>query len=194
MNTKSQIYKFGVSLLVVLVGLVACKKKEDGQAETPTYRYLGGVCYNSQNQVVAPQFCVNVGGNPGYYLQNGQCFSPQGQPVQIQLCQSANHGGYYMNNGYCYNSQGVSVPNSFCSNSGYNSGYYFANGYCYNLQGTTVPTQFCQNINGGIGGLQCYGNYIYRSGYWTQMIYCNGADCQGLQLIEISTNRSVTCR
>ena len=152
--------------MVGTLALIACKKKDDNvnSAQTPTYYYSNGICYNNFNQ-----------------------------PVAQQLCNSMVNNGYYMANGYCYNQQQQVVPNQYCTNTA-NNGYYMANGYCYGPQGVVVPNQFCNQINNGFNGQQCYGTYIYQSNFWTNMISCNGANCRGLTLVEVSTNRTVTCQ
>lgn len=192
MKTQNYIYNIGLAVLVALVSMVACKKKDDSStAQTPTYQYVNGQCVNTLNQQVMPaQYCQQTNTNNGYYMLNGQCYSPQGQVVAYQYCQQSNNG-YYVTNGQCYSPQGQPVAYQYCQQT--NGGYYMQNGYCYSPQGQIVSNQLCAQ-NGGISGQACYGTYLYQSGYWTNMIYCNGANCRGYTLVEVSTNRTVTCQ
>jgi len=184
---------------LTVLALVACNKKSDDNniAQTPQiYNMINGVCYNNVNQVVPNTLCTNN----GYYMSNGSCYSSTGQIMpNTTYCTQANNG-YYLANGVCYSSNGQMMPNTtYCSNvnNGLNNGYYLSNGYCYSSTGQMMPnTSYCTNGGnmGGIGAQQCYGSFLYQSGYWSQMVYCNGQNCRGYTLTEVSTNRSVTCQ
>lgn len=192
-NLKSLVY---VALSVL--ALIACNKKDDNNlANTPqNYQMINGVCYNNLNQQVAQQLCT-YNGNNGYYLSNGVCYNNMNQPMpNTSYCMNNGSNGYYLNNGICYSNTGQMMPNtSYCTNNS-NNGYYMSGGYCYSSTGQMMPnTSYCTNaINGGMVGQQCYGQYLYQSGYWSQMVWCNGANCRGYTLYEVNTNRAVTCQ
>jgi hypothetical protein len=205
---KSLIY-FGLTL----AALVACNKKDDssGNIATTPYVMQNGNCVNSANgQIVAPNLCTNGynncnnGLNNGYYMNGGYCYSPQGQVVSNVYCtQVANggmNGGYYMNGAYCYSPQGQVVSNVYCQNTntmcnnGLNNGGYYMNGaYCYSPQGQVVSNVYCTQGANGMG-LQCYGSYLYQSGYWSQMVQCAGANCRGYTLYDMNSRQTVNCQ
>ncbi len=188
MKTHNLKLKSLFAIALSVLALVACNKKEDNNAATPTsYQMINGMCYNNQNQVVATTLCTNN----GYYMSNGYCYNTAGQIVTTTLCQQTNTG-YYMNNGYCYNTAGQIVSTMLCQQT--NTGYYMSNGYCYSSTGQIVNTALCTNNGGGIYGQQCYGSYLYQASYWSQMVWCNGSNCRGYTLYEMNSGRSVTCQ
>lgn len=183
MKTHSFKLNTWVSIGLALFALVACNKKEDSNgnlANTPQmYSLINGQCYNTQTNQIMPNtsYCLNNGLNNGYYMNNGQCYNNMGQ-IMPNTSYCMNSGtGYYMSGGYCYSSTGQMMPNtSYCSNAyQYNNGYN--NGY-----------------TNGMLTQQCYGSYLYQSGYFSQMFWCTGSNCRGYTLYEINTNRSVVCQ
>jgi hypothetical protein len=192
MKTQKFNLKSLVFVALSVLALIACNKKEDNNlANTPqSYQLINGQCYNNLNQIVAQQLCMN---NGNYRIINGQCYDSMNQIVAQQLCN--NMGNYRIINGQCYDSMNQIVAQQLCQYNG-NGGYYMSGGYCYSSTGQMMPnTSYCQNINnGGMMGQQCYGSYLYQSGYWSQMVWCNGANCRGYTLYEVNTNRSVTCQ
>jgi hypothetical protein len=196
-NLKSLI-KYSCYVAVTVVALVACNKKtDDGNlAQTPQSYYMNnGVCYSNTGQMMPnTSYCTMA--NNGYYMNNGVCYSSTGQMMPNTSYCTMSNNGYYLNNGVCYSSTGQMMPNtSYCSTA--SNGYYLNNGICYSSNGQMMPnTSYCAmgNMNNGLMGQQCFGSYLYQSGYWSQMVWCNGANCRGYTLYEINTNRSVTCQ
>ena len=108
------------------------------------------------------------------------------------------NGQYQLINGYCYPvGQSTTVPTSYCTqnNGGVNNGYYMGpNGQCMGPNGQIALQQYCQNnggINNGMGTARiCYGQFYDM---YNQIGTCNGANCRGYQLREVSTGQTVQC-
>jgi hypothetical protein len=198
-----------ISIGLTLAALIACNKKDDssGNIATTPYQMINGNCVSTaNNQIVPSNYCATGynncgGGTNGYYMNGGYCYGPQGQVVSNVYCQSSANGGtngYYMNGGYCYGPQGQVVSNVYCTNTntmcnGGANGYYMNGGYCYSPQGQVVSNAYCTSGN-GMMGLQCYGSYLYQSGYWSQMVWCSGSNCRGYTLYDMNSRQSVTCQ
>jgi hypothetical protein len=145
---------------------VGCGKSNDNSNNTPTYSYIGGTCYNTQNTnvPVSPTLCSNLGNN-GYTYRNNGCYNSAGQQVQMNFCSGSGYG------------------NNTCGNSGYGGNGYGGSGYGGSGYGGSGY--------GGNGQYQvCSGTYLYQN----QQVTCNGQNCSGYTLISLQTCQQVYCQ
>lgn len=159
--------KLLLGLSLVILGFGCAKESNSATVNTATGYQLTaqGYCIQTSNgQQVAQSYCSNV--NSGFQM------NAQGQCIQI--------------------STGQIVNQQYCSTSG-NTQYQYNNyGYCIQIStGQYVPQQYCQQSQ---GGQQCYGTYIYSQNGQQMYVNCQGYNCSGYALIQVSTNQQVYCQ
>ena len=180
--------KITTFLVFSVLALVGCGKSGGdgggGQVATvPTYGYVNGSCYNTQNNTpVAYNLCngLAVQQNQGYYLNNNQCFQTNtNQVVDISLCNQQN-GGW--NNGL-QTGQGAGGPYQWnpYPNGHYPIGY-FPTGY------PSFP-----GYGGNYTSQVCAGIYLWMSSGSQRMVTCNGWNCRGYFMYTQTTYRPILC-
>ncbi|MGZ3727377.1 MAG: hypothetical protein ACXWQQ_16365 [Pseudobdellovibrio sp.] len=161
-------------LILVLFSLAlaaGCSKANDTTsstattASTHTYGVLGGSCYDYTSSTY----------------------------VASTYCSTSTTNGYTLTNGICYSSGGVQVATGYCTST--TTGYYSSNGSCYSSStNQMVSSVYCSSNTTTSGNGACYGNYIYNQNGYMQYGVCNGSNCSGYTLIQVSTGQTVYCQ